>query len=62
MGLGFAHRESAGPVFGSFWNQTDPFLRSKPGPLAGYLDPLLTLLTADEIVIKLVKKDGMMMR
>ena len=38
-----ARQESAGRVFGRFWNRTDLFLRSKPGPLAGYLDPLLTL-------------------
>jgi len=42
-GLGLARPESAGRVFGWFWNRTDLFLRSKPGPLAGYLDPLLTL-------------------
>jgi len=43
-GPGLARQESAGRVFGRFWNRTDPFLRSKPGPLAGYPDPLLTLL------------------
>jgi len=43
-GPGLARQESAGRVFGRFWNRTDPFLRSKPGPLAGYLDPLLTLV------------------
>jgi len=32
-----------GRVFGRFWNRTEPFIRSKPGPLAGYPDPLLTL-------------------
>jgi len=42
-GPGLACQESAGRVFGRFWNRTDPFLRSKPGPLAGYPDPLLTL-------------------
>jgi len=42
-GPGLTHQESAGRVFGRFWNRTDPFLRSKPGPLAGYPDPLLTL-------------------
>jgi len=40
---GLARQESAGRVFGRFWNLTDPFLRSKPGPLAGCPDPLLTL-------------------
>jgi len=43
-GQGLARQESAGRFFGRFWNRTDPFLRSKPGPLAGYPDPLLTLL------------------
>ena len=42
-GPGLARQESAGLVLGRFWNRTDPFLRSKPGPLAGYPDPLLTL-------------------
>ena len=45
-GPGLARQESAGRVFGRFWNRTDPFLRSKPGPLAGYPDPLLTLVPA----------------
>jgi len=44
MRSGLARQESAGHVFGHFWNWTDPFLRSTPGPLAGYQDPLLTLL------------------
>src|SRR5882757_6105835 len=43
-GPGLARQESAGRVFGRFWNRTDPFLRSKPGPLVGYPDPLLTLV------------------
>jgi hypothetical protein len=42
-GPGLACQESAGRVFGRFWNRTDLFLRSRPGPLAGYPDPLLTL-------------------
>jgi len=42
-GSGLACQEAAGQVFGRVWNQTDPFLWSKPGPLAGYSDPLLTL-------------------
>ena len=42
-GQGLARQESAGRVFGRFLNRTDPFLRSKPGPLAGYPNPLLTL-------------------
>jgi len=44
QGSGFVRQESAGRVFGRFWKRTDPFLRSKPGQLAGYPDPLLTLL------------------
>ena len=44
-GPGLARQESVGRVLGRFWNQTDRFLRSKPGPLAGYPDPLLTLPT-----------------
>jgi len=42
-GPGLACQDPAGKVFGRFWNRTDPFLWFKPGPLAGYLDPLLTL-------------------
>jgi hypothetical protein len=42
-GPGLACQESTGRVFGRVWNRTDPFLRSKPGLLVGYLDPLLTL-------------------
>jgi len=42
-GPGLARQESAGRVFGRYWNRTDPILRSKPGLLAGYPDPLLTL-------------------
>jgi len=43
MGLGLAHQEAAGCVFGRVWNRTDLFFRSKPEPLAGYPDPLLKL-------------------
>jgi len=42
-GLGLACPKAAGRVFGWVWNQTEPFLRSKPGPLAGSPDPLLRL-------------------
>jgi hypothetical protein len=42
-GLGLARHELAGRVVGQVWNQSDPFVRSKPGPLVGFLDPLLTL-------------------
>jgi len=50
-GPGLASQESAGWVVGQVWNRTDPFLRSKPGPLAGYPDPLLTL-SKNNVVIK----------
>jgi len=36
-------QDIAGRVFGRVWNRTEPIIRSKPGPLAGYPDPLLTL-------------------
>jgi len=45
-GPDLAPPESAGRVFGRVWNRTDPFLQSKPGPLPGYPDPLLTLVEA----------------
>jgi hypothetical protein len=48
-GTRLGHQESAGRVFGWVWNRTDPFLRSKPGPLAGYPDRLLTLITSIRI-------------
>ena len=44
MGKGLALQQAVGRVFGRFWKQTKPFIWSKPGPLAGYPDPLLTLL------------------
>jgi hypothetical protein len=46
-GPGLARQDAAGRVFGRFWNQTKPFFRSEPGPLAGYPHPLLTLRAAD---------------
>jgi len=46
-GSGFGPQESGSQVFGRLWNQTDPFLWSKPGPLAGYPDPLLSLAQLD---------------
>jgi len=42
-GSGFGLPRVCGSGFGRFKNRTDLFLRSKPGPLVGYLDPLLTL-------------------
>jgi len=42
-GPGLASQDAGGRVFGRFWNRTEPFFRSEPGPLAGYPDPLLTL-------------------
>jgi hypothetical protein len=43
MGPDLARQEEAGQVFGRFSNRTGPFFQSKTGPLARYLDPLLTL-------------------
>jgi len=43
-GPGLDPQEDVGQVFGQIWNQTDPFLWLKPGPLAGYPDPLSILL------------------
>jgi len=43
-GAGLARQEAPGLVFGRVWNRTEPFFQSKPRPLAGYPDPLLTLL------------------
>jgi len=40
---GLARQDSVGRVSGRFLNRTDPSLRAKPGPLAGYPDPLTTL-------------------
>jgi len=42
-GPGFTRQDPAVRVIGRFLNRTDLFLRSKPGPLASYPDPLLTL-------------------
>jgi len=47
-GPGLARQDAGGRIFGRFWNRTEPFIWSKPGPLAGYLDPLLTLLPDDK--------------
>ena len=47
-GPGLARQESAGQVFGRFWNRTNQFLRFKPGLLVGYLDPSLTLPLAHQ--------------
>jgi hypothetical protein len=49
-GPGLARQASAGRAFGRFWNRTDTFLRSKPGPLAGYPDPLLTLAWIENLL------------
>jgi len=46
LGLGRAHEQSVGWVFVWVWKRTDLFLWSKPWPLAGHLDPLLTLTIA----------------
>jgi len=46
-GPGLHRQEAAGPVVGRFLNQTKPDFRSKPGPLAGHPDPLLTLAISE---------------
>jgi len=43
-GPGLACQRAAGWVLGLGWDRTDLLLRSKPGPLVGYPDKLLTLL------------------
>jgi len=44
MGQGVDRQEAAGQVIGQFCNRTEPFFRSKPGPLMGDSDLLLTLV------------------
>ena len=44
MGPALARQEVAGQVFARVCIRTDPFLLSKPRSLAGYPDPLLTLV------------------
>ena len=46
-GTGLARQEAPGRVFEQVWNRTEPFFRSKPGPLADYADLLLTLTATD---------------
>jgi hypothetical protein len=41
---GLAGQDPAVQVVGRLWNRTKQFLPSKPGPQAGYLDLLLTLV------------------
>ena len=48
-GQGLPRQECAGRVVRRFWNRTDPFLWSKPGLLAGFLDLLLTLTSSNEV-------------
>jgi hypothetical protein len=48
---GFGLPRVSGSGFGRVWNQTDPCLRSKPGPLAGYPDPLLTLPVSSSSIL-----------
>jgi len=38
-------QDKAGGVFGRIWKRTEPNWQSKPGPLAGHPDLLLTLIT-----------------
>ena len=52
-GVGLAHQEPPGRVFGRFWNWPERFFRSKPGPLAGYPDPLLTLNTRHQDITQI---------
>lgn len=48
-GPGLDCQEAAGRVFGRFWNWTNPFLRSKPRPQAGYPDLLVTPIEVDRV-------------
>jgi len=50
-GTHLASQQAAARVFVWFWNQTEPFIQSKPGPLAGYPDPLLTLIVVSSYLI-----------
>lgn len=47
MGIGprLIYHDPLGQVFRWFWNHTATFLLSEHGPLVGYPDPLLTLVT-----------------
>jgi len=38
-----ARQHADGWIVGRFWNETQPFFRSEPIPLAGYPDQVLTL-------------------
>jgi len=53
MGTGpaVARQESACQDFGRLWNPTDPYLPFKPGHLADYQDPLLTLHGVETISV-----------
>jgi len=46
MGPSVACQEVAAQVFGRFWKWTEPFFRSRPGPLVGNPDLLLTPITS----------------
>jgi len=48
-GMGLAWQEAPGHVFGRVWNRTELCFQSKPGLLAGYPDPLLTLPLSKKI-------------
>jgi len=39
-------QDKAGRVFGRVWNQTEPNCQSILGPLAGYPDPLLSVISS----------------
>jgi len=53
MGQGLFRQEAVGQVVGQVWNRPDAFLLSKPGPLVGNPDPLLTLFTTISTYIKI---------
>jgi len=48
-GTGLARQQAQDRVFGRAWNRTEPFFRSKPRQLAGYPDPLLTLIICHKV-------------
>jgi hypothetical protein len=52
-----ASADAAGQDCGRFWNRTELCFRSKPGPPAGYPDPLLTLSISNFKYLNDVHKD-----
>jgi len=49
QGPGLDRQEAKGRVLVRFWIQTELFMRSKPGPLVGYPDPLVILVITLQI-------------